>query len=49
MGVHQKYGFERITQSIKSSLLDVWDRFPSQYFELLDGGASVIKASVIRK
>ena len=33
MGVHQKYGYERITQSIKSSLMDVYDRFPSQSFE----------------
>ena len=41
--VHPKYGYERITQSIKSSFMDVYDRFPSQSFELLDGGASVIK------
>ena len=42
-GIHQEYGYERITQSIKSSLMEVYDKFPSQTFELLDGGASVIK------
>ena len=26
--VHQEYGYERITQSIKSSLIDVYDRTP---------------------
>ena len=49
LGVHQEYGYESITQSIKSSLMDVYDRFPLQSFELLDGGASVIKSSVIKK
>ena len=34
MGVHQKYGYERFTQSIKSSLIDVYDRFPPQSFKL---------------
>ena len=29
-GVHQKYGYERFTQSIKSSLIDMYDRFPPQ-------------------
>ena len=29
-GVHQSYGYERLTQSIKSSLMDVYDRFPHQ-------------------
>ena len=29
--VHQKYEYERITKSIKSSLMDVYDRFPSQF------------------
>ena len=48
-GVHQKYGYKRITQIFKSSLMDVYDRFPSQSFEILDGGASVIKTSVIKK
>ena len=43
MGVHQKYGYKRITQNTKSSLMDVYDRFPSQSFELLDWGASVIE------
>ena len=28
--VHQKYGYERLTQSIKSSLIDIYDRFPPQ-------------------
>ena len=28
--VHQKYGYERLTQSIKSSLIDTYDRFPPQ-------------------
>ena len=27
-GVHQEYGYERITQSIKSSLINVYGRFP---------------------
>ena len=44
-GVHQKYGYERITQI---SLINVCDKFPSQSFELLDGGALVIKTSVIQ-
>ena len=35
-GVHREYGHQRITQCIKSSLMDVYDRFPLQYFELLD-------------
>ena len=39
-GVHQKYGYERFTQSIKSILIDIYDRFPPQSFELLDGGAT---------
>ena len=30
MGEHQKYGYERLTQSIKSSLTDTYDRFPPQ-------------------
>ena len=34
-GIHQNYGYERFTQSIKSSLMDVYDRFSSQSFELL--------------
>ena len=25
--VHQKYGYERLTQSFKSSLIDIYDRF----------------------
>ena len=29
-GVHQKYGYERFTQNIKSSLIDIYDRFPPQ-------------------
>ena len=28
LGVHHEYGYERITQSIKSSLIDVYDKFP---------------------
>ena len=34
-GVHQKYGYERITEYIKSSLMDVYDRFPSESFDWL--------------
>ena len=30
IGVHQKYGYERFTQSIKSSLMDVYDKYPPQ-------------------
>ena len=41
-GVHKEYGYEKITQS---SLMDVYDRFPLQSFELLDGGTQVIKVS----
>ena len=33
-GVHQKYGYERFTQSIKSNLMDVHDRYPPQTFDL---------------
>ena len=29
-GKHRNYGYERLTQSIKSSLIDVYDRFPLQ-------------------
>ena len=36
-GVHKECWYQKITQSIKSSLMDVYDRFPIQYFELLDG------------
>ena len=36
-GVHPEYGCEGITQSIKKSLVDVYDRILSQSFELLDG------------
>ena len=28
--VHRSYGYEKVTQSIKSSLMDVNDRFPPQ-------------------
>ena len=30
--LHQKYGYERLTQSIKSSLIDMYDRFPPQSY-----------------
>ena len=43
--VHKEYGYQNITQSIKSSLMDVYDRFPLQSFELLDGGTQFIKTS----
>ena len=29
--VHRNHGYERFTQSIKSSLMDVYDRFPPQW------------------
>ena len=48
-GIHQNYGYERFTQSMKSSLIDVYDRFPLQSFELLDGVPQSIKSSVIKK
>ena len=32
-GADQKYGYERFTQGIKSSPVDVYDRFPSQSFD----------------
>ena len=44
-GVHKEYGYQKINQSIESSLIDVYDRFPLQSFEILDGGTQVIKAS----
>ena len=44
-GVHKEYGYQKINQSIKSSLMDLYDRFPLQSFELLDGGTQVIKTS----
>ena len=49
MGVHRIYGYEGITQSIKNNLMDLYDRLLPQCFELLDGGASLIKASVIKE
>ena len=48
-GIHRNHGYEIFTQSIKSSLMDVYDRFPPQSFGLLDGGTQVIKFSVIKK
>ena len=48
-GVHQEYRYEIFTQSIKSSLVDVYDRFISQSFGLLGGGTKVIQSSVIKK
>ena len=48
-GIHRNYGYERFTQSIKSSLIDVYDRFPLQSFELLDGVPQSLKSSVIKK
>ena len=29
-GIHWKYEYEKLTKSIKSSLMDVYDRFPPQ-------------------
>ena len=48
-GKHRNCGYERFTQSIKSSRIDVYHRFPLQSFELLDGGTQVIKSLVIKK
>ena len=42
-GIHQKYRYEETTQSIKSSLIDAYERFSSHSFEYSDGGAPVIK------
>ena len=47
--IHQNYGYERFTQSIKSILIDGYDRFPLQSFELLDGVPQSLKSSVIKK
>ena len=44
-GIHRNHGYEIFTQGIKSSLMDVYDRFPPQSFGLLNGGTQVIKAS----
>ena len=32
-GVHRKHGYERLTQSTNSILIDIYDRFPRQSFE----------------
>ena len=45
--IHWNYGYARFTQSIKSSLIDAFDRFPLQFLELLDGVPQSIKSSVI--
>ena len=39
-GVYRNYGYEKFTQSIKSSLMDVYDRFPPQscYTHFKEGG-----------
>ena len=44
-GIHKAYEYQNNTQSIKSSFMDVYDRFPLQSFELLDGGNQAIKVS----
>ena len=31
LSVHRNHGYERFTQSIKSSLMDIYDRFPPQW------------------
>ena len=33
-GVHRNYGYEKFTQSIESSLMDEYDRFPPQAYNL---------------
>ena len=48
-GIHQNYVYERLTQSIKSSLIDVYGKSPLQSFELLDGVPQSLKSSVIKK
>ena len=48
-GMHRNFGYERFIQSIKINLMDVYDRFSSQSFELLDGSTHVIKSSLIKK
>ena len=48
-GIHRNYGYERFTQGIKSSLIDVYDSFPLQSFELLDGMPQSLKFSVSLK
>ena len=30
--VHQRHGYERLTQSIESSVIDMYNRFPSQSY-----------------
>ena len=47
--IHRNHGYERFTQGIKSSLIDVYDTFPLQSFELLDGMPQSLKFSVIKK
>ena len=34
--IHRSYGYKRFTQSIKSILIDVYDRFPLQSFACLN-------------
>ena len=48
-GIHRNLGYKRLTQSIKSSLIDAHDRFPLQSFELLDGVPQSLKSSVVKK
>ena len=36
---------QRLLKTLKVALMDVYDRFPLQSFELLDGGTQVIKTS----
>ena len=33
VGVHRNHGYERLTQSIKSSVIDVYNRFSPQSFD----------------
>ena len=44
-GVHKEYGYQKMNQNIKSSLMGVYDRFTLQSFDLLNGGTQFIKAS----
>ena len=46
--IHRNYEYERFTQSNKSSLIDPYDRFLLQSFELLDGGGGGRCASIIK-
>ena len=47
-GIHQNQGYERSTQSIKSSLINIYHRFPLQSFELCGSVTQIIMSAACR-